>query len=171
MVCGRHLASPILLRGCEIKSGGGVPVPRLDLPAYMPLPPTFQAHSEKTTLSDSNKILLYPHAIHWPPKHCCKHTASHNVFFVYVVRVSNFNTQVCAYDQGYTVAFAMWLKSALCVHAWLLVSHCTSTSVFTNNWAVEVRGGTKAADKLAQKHGFRNYGQVRYSRWYSVAAV
>ena len=49
---GRHLASPILLRGYEITSGGGLPVPRLDLPAYMPLPPTFPAHSEKTTLSD-----------------------------------------------------------------------------------------------------------------------
>ena len=32
---------------------------------------------------------------------------------------------------------------------------------YTNSWAVEVRGGPKAADELAKKHGFENRGQVR----------
>lgn len=65
-----------------------------------------------------------------------------------------------------TVANMMRLN-ALCVHVWLLVSQCASKSVFTNSWAVEVRGGAKAADEVAQKHGFRNHGQVCIDSRYS----
>lgn len=65
-----------------------------------------------------------------------------------------------------TVANTMRLN-ALCVHVWLLVSQCASKSVFTNSWAVEVRGGAKAADEVAQKHGFRNHGQVCIDSRYS----
>lgn len=32
--------------------------------------------------------------------------------------------------------------------------------VFTNSWAVEVTGGSEAADQLAAKHGFINHGSV-----------
>jgi len=39
----------------------------------------------------------------------------------------------------------------------------------TNRWAVEVRGGPKAANTLARKYGFGNRGQVRYSViWFSL---
>lgn len=31
---------------------------------------------------------------------------------------------------------------------------------YSNSWAVEVRGGSAAADALAHKHGFVNLGQV-----------
>lgn len=30
----------------------------------------------------------------------------------------------------------------------------------TNSWAVQVRGGSEVADRLAEKHGFKNMGQV-----------
>lgn len=169
MVCGRHLASPILLRGCEIKSGGGVPVPRLDLPAYMPLPPTFQAHSEKTTLSDSNKILLYPYAIHWPPKHCCKHTASHNVFFVYVVRVSN-STRKCARTIkdtllrsrcGWNLHFA-FMRGSL----WA-IAQVHQFSPTTGRWRCEE--GRRQPINWHKSTGSGT--MVRYGSRYSVAAV
>ena len=32
--------------------------------------------------------------------------------------------------------------------------------LFSNSWAVEVRGGPEVADDLARKHGFVNRGQV-----------
>lgn len=32
---------------------------------------------------------------------------------------------------------------------------------FTNRWAVEVLGGSAAADTLAKKYGFINMGQVK----------
>ena len=33
-------------------------------------------------------------------------------------------------------------------------------SEYTRNWAVEIRGGREAADKLAKEHGFTNMGEV-----------
>ncbi len=30
----------------------------------------------------------------------------------------------------------------------------------TGSWVVQVRGGRKVAEQLAEKHGFRNLGQV-----------
>ena len=34
-------------------------------------------------------------------------------------------------------------------------------TVFTNSWAVEVKGGSHVADQLAEKHGFINKGLVK----------
>ena len=34
--------------------------------------------------------------------------------------------------------------------------------VYSNSWAVEVRGGHHVADALAKKHGFINKGQVSH---------
>ena len=34
-------------------------------------------------------------------------------------------------------------------------------ALFSNSWAVEIRGGHVIADRLASKHGFVNRGQVR----------
>ena len=31
---------------------------------------------------------------------------------------------------------------------------------YTNEWIVEVGGGSEVADEIAQKHGFRNLGKV-----------
>ena len=31
---------------------------------------------------------------------------------------------------------------------------------YTNEWIVEVRGGSEVADEIAQRHGFRNLGKV-----------
>lgn len=38
-------------------------------------------------------------------------------------------------------------------------SHATGAR-YSSSWAVEVRGGSTAADALAHKHGFVNLGQV-----------
>lgn len=38
---------------------------------------------------------------------------------------------------------------------------CEEQSVFSNSWAVEVKGGLRIADQLAEKHGFINRGLVR----------
>ena len=33
-------------------------------------------------------------------------------------------------------------------------------ALFSNSWAVEIKGGPDVADMLARKHGFANRGQV-----------
>lgn len=33
--------------------------------------------------------------------------------------------------------------------------------LFSNSWAVEVRGGSNVAEQVARRHGFVNKGQVR----------
>lgn len=38
---------------------------------------------------------------------------------------------------------------------------CEEETVFSNSWAVEVKGGSHIADQLAEKHGFINKGLVR----------
>ena len=38
---------------------------------------------------------------------------------------------------------------------------CEEENVFSNSWAVEVKGGSHVADQLAEKHGFINKGPVR----------
>ena len=38
---------------------------------------------------------------------------------------------------------------------------CEEETVFSNSWAVEVKGGSHIADQLAEKHGFINNGLVR----------
>lgn len=42
----------------------------------------------------------------------------------------------------------------------LIVLGTGDEHLFSNSWAVEVRGGHDAAEKLAKKHGFVNRGQV-----------
>lgn len=37
---------------------------------------------------------------------------------------------------------------------------CEDDTVFSNSWAVEVKGGSHVADQLAEKHGFVNKGMV-----------
>ena len=32
--------------------------------------------------------------------------------------------------------------------------------VYSNSWAVKVSGGVDVADRIAEKHGFKNLGQV-----------
>ena len=32
--------------------------------------------------------------------------------------------------------------------------------VYSNSWAVKVAGGVDVADRIAEKHGFKNLGQV-----------
>lgn len=34
--------------------------------------------------------------------------------------------------------------------------------VYTNTWAVHIPGGQEEADRVANKHGFINYGHVSY---------
>lgn len=41
----------------------------------------------------------------------------------------------------------------------LKVCHDKS-QIYTNKWLVQIKGDTAEADKLAQKHGFVNEGQV-----------
>lgn len=35
--------------------------------------------------------------------------------------------------------------------------------LFSNSWAVEVRGGASVADRIAESHGFINRGQVSHT--------
>ena len=39
---------------------------------------------------------------------------------------------------------------------------CTAR-VYTNHWALRIAGGPDAADRIAEKYGYRNMGQV--SHW------
>ena len=38
---------------------------------------------------------------------------------------------------------------------------CEDETVFSNSWAVEVKGGSHVADQMAEKHGFINKGLVK----------
>ena len=50
----------------------------------------------------------------------------------------------------------------LSVFVFCIVLLCVSAKeeVYSNSWAVEVKGGHHVADALAKKHGFINKGQV-----------
>ncbi|KAK7891388.1 hypothetical protein WMY93_023351 [Mugilogobius chulae] len=37
---------------------------------------------------------------------------------------------------------------------------CTDAEVYTNTWAVQIRGGAEEADRIAKEHGFVNLGNV-----------
>lgn len=41
-------------------------------------------------------------------------------------------------------------------------AYCYPSPRYTESWAVEVRGGREAADKLAKDHGFTNLGEVMH---------
>lgn len=55
----------------------------------------------------------------------------------------------------------------LCLNVFVLLFGVISceedTSVFSNSWAVEVKGGLHIANQLAEKHGFINKGMVGIS--------
>lgn len=44
------------------------------------------------------------------------------------------------------------------------VSSASKEEVYSNSWAVEVKGGHHIADALAKKHGFTNKGIVRMKK-------
>ena len=52
------------------------------------------------------------------------------------------------------------IRLFLSVSCALLAQTSAADPRYTNSWAVEIRGGAKAADQLAQSHGFLNLGQV-----------
>ena len=49
---------------------------------------------------------------------------------------------------------------------------CEEEMVFSNSWAIEVKGGSHVADQLAEKHGFINKGLVRKTlNLYSLTVI
>mgnify|MGYP002076153486 CR=1 FL=1 len=44
----------------------------------------------------------------------------------------------------------------------LLAADAQGQKIFTNTWAVHIPGGPAVADRVAQKHGFHNLGQVSF---------
>lgn len=44
----------------------------------------------------------------------------------------------------------------------LLAADAQGQKIFTNTWAVHIPGGLAVADRVAQKHGFHNLGQVGF---------
>ncbi|KAJ0067867.1 hypothetical protein NL108_011448, partial [Boleophthalmus pectinirostris] len=55
-----------------------------------------------------------------------------------------------------------WGRSLLCVLAVCLgfVSPPCKARIYTNHWAVRIAGGTEVADRIAEKYGYRNMGQI-----------
>lgn len=47
----------------------------------------------------------------------------------------------------------------------LLAADTCGQKVFTNTWAVRIRGGPAVAGSVARKHGFVNLGQVGILPW------
>lgn len=55
------------------------------------------------------------------------------------------------------VALSLWLSAIQAVPTHL---DGVAAHRYTNSWAVEVRGGTEVADRVAERHGFVNAGRV-----------
>uniref|UniRef100_A0A3B5KST8 Proprotein convertase subtilisin/kexin type 5 n=1 Tax=Xiphophorus couchianus TaxID=32473 RepID=A0A3B5KST8_9TELE len=57
---------------------------------------------------------------------------------------------------------AAWRRSFLCVLALYLgfASPPCKARLFTNHWAVRIAGGPEVADRIAEKYGYRNMGQI-----------
>ncbi|CAJ1068427.1 proprotein convertase subtilisin/kexin type 5b isoform X1 [Xyrichtys novacula] len=55
-----------------------------------------------------------------------------------------------------------WRRSLLCVLALSLgfASPPCKARIYTNHWAVRIAGGTEVADRIADKYGYRNMGQI-----------
>lgn len=55
-----------------------------------------------------------------------------------------------------------WRRSLLCVLAVCLgfVSPPCKARIYTNHWAVRIAGGDEVADRIAEKYGYRNMGQI-----------
>uniref|UniRef100_A0A3Q2T8Q9 Proprotein convertase subtilisin/kexin type 5b n=1 Tax=Fundulus heteroclitus TaxID=8078 RepID=A0A3Q2T8Q9_FUNHE len=57
---------------------------------------------------------------------------------------------------------AAWRRSFLCVLALYLgfASPPCKARIYTNHWAVRIAGGPEVADRIAERYGYRNMGQV-----------
>ncbi|KAM9742841.1 proprotein convertase subtilisin/kexin type 5b isoform 1-T1 [Menidia menidia] len=57
---------------------------------------------------------------------------------------------------------AAWRRSLLCVLALSLgfASSPCKARIYTNHWAVRIAGGPEVADRIAEKYGYRNMGQI-----------
>ncbi|KAL6114118.1 pcsk5 [Pungitius sinensis] len=57
---------------------------------------------------------------------------------------------------------AAWRRSSLCVLALCLsvASPPCSARIYTNHWAVRIAGGPDVAERIADKYGYRNMGQI-----------
>ncbi|KAM3611892.1 uncharacterized protein V6R79_025475 [Siganus canaliculatus] len=57
---------------------------------------------------------------------------------------------------------AAWRRSLLCVLALSLgfASPPCNARIYTNHWAVRIGGGPDVADRIAEKYGYRNMGQI-----------
>uniref|UniRef100_H3D124 Proprotein convertase subtilisin/kexin type 5b n=1 Tax=Tetraodon nigroviridis TaxID=99883 RepID=H3D124_TETNG len=57
---------------------------------------------------------------------------------------------------------AAWRRSLLCVLALSLglASAPCQARIYTNHWAVRIGGGPDVADRIAEKYGYRNMGQI-----------
>ncbi|XP_068560404.1 proprotein convertase subtilisin/kexin type 5b isoform X2 [Cebidichthys violaceus] len=57
---------------------------------------------------------------------------------------------------------AAWRRSLLCVLALCLslVSPPCNARIYTNHWAVRIAGGPDVAERIADKYGYRNMGQI-----------
>lgn len=57
---------------------------------------------------------------------------------------------------------AAWRRSLLCVLALSLgfASPPCNARIYTNHWAVRIGGGPDVAERIAEKYGYRNMGQV-----------
>lgn len=55
-----------------------------------------------------------------------------------------------------------WRRSLLCVLALSLsfASLPCKARIYTNHWAVRIAGGPDVAERIADKYGYRNMGQV-----------
>ncbi|KAM9858750.1 proprotein convertase subtilisin/kexin type 5b [Aulostomus maculatus] len=57
---------------------------------------------------------------------------------------------------------AAWRRSLLCVLALSLgfASPPCNARIYTNHWAVRIAGGPEVAERIAEKYGYRNMGQI-----------
>ncbi|XP_022613490.1 proprotein convertase subtilisin/kexin type 5 isoform X1 [Seriola dumerili] len=57
---------------------------------------------------------------------------------------------------------AAWRRSLLCVLALSLgfASPPCKARIYTNHWAVRIAGGPEVAERIAEKYGYRNMGQI-----------
>lgn len=55
------------------------------------------------------------------------------------------------------MAAVMVLFDVLWVATLFLLSHAT---IYTNHWAIRIRGDAQSVNRIAEKYGFTNMGQV-----------
>ena len=65
------------------------------------------------------------------------------------------------------VAYCRRLVSAsvLAFYLQAVVMLPVDATIYVNQWAVEIDGGPSVADAVAADNGFRNLGQVRFTRY------